>query len=126
MALGTAAGSGAENDEVALRVLAKLDQLLPRRLRRRLNALPAVTVTLADPRAAISLRVLSTLAAACRDRFEVRFRYQDGQGTATSRRVEPMRLVHTGYRWYWRRGTSGGATGEPSESIASTAPRRWS
>jgi len=100
MALGTAASSGAENDEVALRVLAKLDQLLPRRLRRRLSALPAVTVTLADPRTAVSLRVLSTMASACRDRVEVRFRYQDGQGTATLRRAEPMRLVHTGYRWY--------------------------
>lgn len=100
MALGTAASSGAGNDEVALRVLAKLDQLMPRRLHRRLSALPAVTVTIADPRAAISLRVLSALAAACRDRIEVRFRYQDGRGTATSRRVEPMRLVHTGYRWY--------------------------
>jgi len=99
MALGTAASTG-ENDEVALRVLAKLDQLMPRRLHRRLSALPAVTVTIADPRAAISLRVLSALAAACRDRIEVRFRYQDGQGAATSRRVEPMRLVHTGYRWY--------------------------
>jgi predicted DNA-binding transcriptional regulator YafY len=100
MALGTAASSVAEEDDVALRVLAKLDQLMPRRLRRRLNVLPAVTLTLADPRTSVSLRVLTTLAAASRDRLEVRFRYQDGQGASTLRRVEPLRLVHTGYRWY--------------------------
>lgn len=100
VALGTAASGAAEEDEVALRVLAKLDQLLPRRLRRRLSMLPAVTVTLANPGAMASLRVLSTMAAACRDRVEARFRYRDSQGATTARRVEPMRLVHTGYRWY--------------------------
>lgn len=100
MALGAAASRVAEEDEVALRVLAKLDQLMPRRLRRRLSMLPAVTLTLADPRATVSLRVLATLAAACRDHVEVRFRYQDGAGATTARWVEPLRLVHTGSRWY--------------------------
>jgi predicted DNA-binding transcriptional regulator YafY len=100
MALGAAASRVAEEDDVALRVLAKLDQLMPRRLRRRLDVLPAVTLTLADPRTAVSLRVLATLATACRDHVEVRFRYQDGAGVATARRVEPLRLVHTGARWY--------------------------
>ena len=100
MALGAAASRVAEEDDVALRVLAKLDQLLPRRLQRRLSTLPAVTVTLADPRTAVSLRVLTTMAAACRDHVEARFRYHDGRGTPTTRRVEPVRLVHTGFRWY--------------------------
>jgi predicted DNA-binding transcriptional regulator YafY len=50
-----------------------------------------------------SLRQLSTLAAvaaACRDTVQLRFAYRDNRGTVTSRVVEPMRLVHTGRRWY--------------------------
>lgn len=100
VALGAAAGNAANTDDVALRVLAKLDQLLPRRLRRRLSALPAVTVSLVSPRSAVSLSVLAAIAAACRDQVQVRFSYCDTRGTVTARIVEPMRLVHTGRRWY--------------------------
>ncbi|MDP1570082.1 MAG: transcriptional regulator [Vicinamibacterales bacterium] len=100
MALGAAASSLANTEDVALRVLAKLDQLLPKRLRRRMSALPAVTLTIADPRSAVDLRMLAAIAGACRDRLLARFRYKDGRGAATTRRVEPMRLVHTGDRWY--------------------------
>ena len=99
VALGAAA-TAASTDDVALRVLAKLDQLLPRRLRRRLAALPAVTVSLANPRSAVSLSVLAAIAAACRDQVQLRFSYRDNRGVVTARAVEPMRLVHTGYRWY--------------------------
>ena len=100
VALGAAAGTGTNTDEVALRVLAKLDQLLPRRLRRRLSALPAVTVSLVGPRSAVSLSVLAGIAAACRDQLQLRFSYRDSRGVVTGRTVEPMRLVHTGRRWY--------------------------
>ena len=100
VALGAAAGSVSNTDEVALRVLAKLDQLLPRRLRRRLSALPAVTVSLVGPPSTVSLKVLAAIAAACRDNVQLRFGYRDNRGTVTQRVVEPMRLVHTGRRWY--------------------------
>jgi predicted DNA-binding transcriptional regulator YafY len=100
VALGAAAGTATNTDEVALRVLAKLDQLLPRRLRRRLSALPAVTVSLDSPRSAVSLSVLAAIAAACRDQLQLRFAYRDNSGVVTARTVEPMRLVHTGRRWY--------------------------
>jgi predicted DNA-binding transcriptional regulator YafY len=100
VALGAAAGTATTTDDVALRVLAKLDQLLPRRLRRRLTALPAVTVSLVSPRSAVSLSVLAAVAAACRDQLQLRFSYCDNQGVVTARTVEPMRLVHTGRRWY--------------------------
>jgi predicted DNA-binding transcriptional regulator YafY len=99
MALGASAAAAA-TDDVALRVLAKLDQLLPRRLRKRLAALPAVTVSIANPRSAIRLSILAAIAAACRDEVQLRFSYRDHRGTVTARSVEPMRLVHTGYRWY--------------------------
>ena len=100
VALGAAAGSAANTDDVALRVLAKLDQLLPRRLRRRLSALPAVTVSLVSPHSTVSLSVLAAIAAACRDQLQLRFSYRDNRGVVTGRTVEPMRLVHTGRRWY--------------------------
>ena len=99
MALGASAAAAA-TDDVALRVLAKLDQLLPRRLRKRLAALPAVTVSIANPGSAISLSILAGIAAACRDEVQLRFSYRDNRGAVTARVVEPMRLVHTGYRWY--------------------------
>jgi predicted DNA-binding transcriptional regulator YafY len=100
VALGAAAGTTTGSDDVALRVLAKLDQLLPRRLRRRLSALPAVTVSLANPQGATSLSVLATIAAACRDQVIISFSYVDNRSRVTRRTVEPMRLVHTGRRWY--------------------------
>ena len=100
MALGAAAGSGRNEDDVALRVLAKLDQLLPKRLRRRLSALPAVTLSLAAPGSIVSLSILATIAAACRDTVQLRFAYRDRSDAISTRHVEPMRLVHTGYRWY--------------------------
>jgi predicted DNA-binding transcriptional regulator YafY len=100
VALGAAAGNATDADDVALRVLAKLDQLLPRRLRRRLSALPAVTVSLVNPRSVVSLSLLAAIAASCRDHLQLRFSYRDNRGTVTGRTVEPMRLVHTGRRWY--------------------------
>jgi predicted DNA-binding transcriptional regulator YafY len=100
VALGAVAGNAPDADDVSLRVLAKLDQLLPRRLRRRLSAIPAVTVSLVSPRVGVRLSVLAAIAAACRDHVQLRFAYRDRRGAATMRTIEPMRLVHTGRRWY--------------------------
>jgi predicted DNA-binding transcriptional regulator YafY len=100
VALGAAAGSVAMVHDVGLRVLAKLDQLMPRRLRRRLSALPEVTVSLGPARSAVSLTALAAIAAACRDQVQLRFGYKDRRGVTSARRVEPMRLLHTGRRWY--------------------------
>ncbi|MFY0539795.1 helix-turn-helix transcriptional regulator [Nannocystis pusilla] len=99
VALG-AAGTVANLQAVALRVLAKLDQLLPSRLRRRLGALAGVTLSLLDRGTAVDLGVLTTIAAACRDEVELGFEYGDRQGQSTARRVQPLRLVHTGRVWY--------------------------
>jgi predicted DNA-binding transcriptional regulator YafY len=87
-------------EAAALRALSKLEQVLPKRLRRRVNALQSVSVTLADPRPAIDAETLTTLANACRDAETVRFEYRSHGGTETTRSVEPYRLVHTSYRWY--------------------------
>jgi predicted DNA-binding transcriptional regulator YafY len=100
IALGAAASSVGNTQEVALRVLAKLDQLLPKRLRRKLTSVPAVTLSLAGPEPVASLSVLAAVASACRDTMQLTFSYRDMRGTVTSRTIEPMRLVHTGRRWY--------------------------
>ncbi len=44
--------------------------------------------------------VLLAVAHACRAHEQLRFDYGSHDGTATVRRTEPHRLVHTGRRWY--------------------------
>ncbi|GAB3171642.1 helix-turn-helix transcriptional regulator [Streptomyces incanus] len=101
--LRTAAGQGIEGiGESSVRALAKLEQVLPDRLRRRVGALNAVTVPmLRGPGAeAVDPAVLTELAQLCRDTERLRLEYR-GHGGATSRRtVEPHRLVCSERRWY--------------------------
>jgi predicted DNA-binding transcriptional regulator YafY len=95
-----ATGAIAGVEEASVRALAKIEQILPPRLGRRVAALQAMIVTMAGTQSSVSARVLSTIAAACRDQEMLRFRYRDYAGTASSRSVEPHRLVNTGQRWY--------------------------
>ncbi|MDA0637201.1 YafY family protein [Nonomuraea sp. MCN248] len=87
-------------EETSLRALAKLEQVLPDRLRRRVRALHAATVSLPQGGPAVSAETLTTVAAACRDRHRLRFGYRTHDGAERVRDVEPYRLVHTGRRWY--------------------------
>lgn len=105
VAVGVRAGamrtiSGIE--EAAARALAKLDQVLPSRLRYRVDALSTATVAVpADsPGPALDPQVLTTLATACRDHQRLRFGYRNHQGDTSSRLAEPHRLVTWGRRWY--------------------------
>lgn len=101
IALRTAAGgSVAGIEETSLRALAKLEQLLPSRLRRRMNALQTFTVSLTAQDGTVAPDVLALIAAACRDHESLRFRYRSHERTTTRRRVEPHRLAHLGRRWY--------------------------
>lgn len=88
-------------NETAVSALVKLNQLLPARLRRKVGALHAVTVSVTRTGPVLDPETLATLAAACRDQRQLTLRYQDRQGRATTRTVEPLRLAHTGNRrWY--------------------------
>jgi len=100
VAVRAAASSVGKMEEAAVRLLAKLDQLLPLRVRRRASALHAVTISLARPESAPSIEVLTQIACACRDHLRLRLHYRDRAGNVTSRVVEPLRLVHTGRLWY--------------------------
>jgi predicted DNA-binding transcriptional regulator YafY len=102
--LRTAASGGvvAGIEEISIRALAKLEQVLPSRLRRRVNAVAAYTVTVpmeaAGPK--VDVEVLAAIAGACRDQQRLRFDYRDHGGSASLRTTEPYRLVCWGRRWY--------------------------
>ena len=107
--LRTAARASVDGiEETSVRALVKLEQVLPARLRRRVAALGAATVTLpggggptVDPQS------LTVLATACREGECVRFAYRARDGAEGRREVEPHSLVNLGRRWYllaWDRG----------------------
>ena len=112
--LRTAAGGTiAGIEETSVRALAKLEQVLPARLRRRVQALGSSTVTLTAGGPAVEPALLTTLATACRDHESLRLRYTRADGTQTRRLVEPVRLAYTGRRWYllaWDREPAGWRT----------------
>jgi predicted DNA-binding transcriptional regulator YafY len=85
--------------EASVRALAKLDQVLPARLRERTAALQHATVALAGP-AAVDQEMLISLAAACRRHQRLRLSYRDHAGRDSVRLAEPHRVVSAGYRWY--------------------------
>ncbi len=95
-----AAGGVAGMEETSVRALAKLDQVLPARLRRRIGAVAGYTVSLTSAAPGVDPNALAVIAAACRDHEELRFDYRDRHGNPTRRVTEPHRLVHTGRRWY--------------------------
>jgi predicted DNA-binding transcriptional regulator YafY len=98
--LRTAAGGTVTGiEETSLRALAKLEAILPSRLRRRVSAVQAVAVEPGvGPRVAPD--VLALLAGACRDAERVRFDYVSHSGAAERREVEPHRVVMLRRRWY--------------------------
>src|SRR3954469_21962200 len=77
-----------------------LYQVLPARLRKRASALHSVPLTLPGGDTAPAVDVLTRIAAACRDNLKLKLSYKDRTGKPTLRNLEPMRLAHTGRRWY--------------------------
>jgi predicted DNA-binding transcriptional regulator YafY len=85
--------------ETALRALGKLGQLLPSRLRHRLEPFAAiVSAPVSGP--TVDPSTLAEIAAAIRDRHQLRFGYHSFDGTESRREIEPYRLIHRGARWY--------------------------
>lgn len=111
-ALTSSAASGAAGGtELALTALAKIEQVMPARVRRRMRALRSSTSSADSPNAAagaypapIAADVLGVLALACRDSELVRLHYMHTAGTDagrdSARRVEPVALVPRGTRWF--------------------------
>jgi predicted DNA-binding transcriptional regulator YafY len=87
-------------EETSLRALTKLQQMLPSRLRHRIDALHTATVSVAGRGPTVDAGTLTVIAAAIRDHEGLRFDYLDHDGTASTRTAEPHRMVFTGRRWY--------------------------
>lgn len=119
--------------EASVRALTKVVQVLPVRLRRRADALRAVTVSATwRGEASVDPHDLTVVAQACRDTERLQFVYTAANGDRTERLVEPFRLVALGRRWYlvahdvargdWRSFRLDRLTG-PSSTGARFAPR---
>lgn len=104
IAVGLRAGAGhavAGVDEASVRALAKLEQVLPSRLRHRVSTLQAATTPLTSgDGASIAPETLTVMASSIAGRERLRFAYRSGDGTPSRRLTEPYRLVSTGRRWY--------------------------
>lgn len=95
-----AGGTVAGMEEASLRALAKLEQVLPPRLRERVKALQESIVPALVPPTQVDAGILTTTAQACRDQERLRFHYTRRDGEQAERTVEPHRLVSLGGRWY--------------------------
>ena len=95
-----ASGSIAGIEETSVRALAKLQQVLPSRLRRRVSAFQAYALPIPSRGPQADPDVLTVIAGACRDHERLRFDYRAHSGAASRRAVEPYRLVNYQQRWY--------------------------
>jgi predicted DNA-binding transcriptional regulator YafY len=89
-------------EDTTVRLMAKLDRILPDHVRRRVDALHGSVEVLAGwPRSeSIPVSTLTVLGQACRDREEIRFDYRRRDGEESRRLVQPAQLVTAGRRWY--------------------------
>lgn len=104
IAVGLRAGAGHAVEgveEASVRALAKLEQVLPARLRHRVSTLQAATLPLTrGDGATVAPSTLTTIAGAVTGHERLRFGYRARAGEESKRLVEPYRLVSTGSRWY--------------------------
>ncbi|WP_420123573.1 helix-turn-helix transcriptional regulator [Nakamurella sp.] len=117
VALQTASTGVSGIEEGALRALATVRQVMPARLRGRIDALPVTTVPADREQPRVDSAVLIAVGAAVRDREVLRFDYERpsrprtdsggvgatgpaGAADAPRRRVEPHHLATWSGRWY--------------------------
>jgi predicted DNA-binding transcriptional regulator YafY len=95
-----ASGSIAGIEETSVRALAKLQQMLPSRLRHRVSAFQSHALPMPSRGPRVDPDMLTLIASACRDHEQLRFDYRAHSGAASRRSVEPYRLVNDRRRWY--------------------------
>ena len=95
-----ASGSIAGIEETSVRALAKLQQVLPSRLRHRVTAFQSYALPMPSRGPQADPEVLTVIASACRDHERLRFDYRTHSGATSPRSVEPYRLVNDRRRWY--------------------------
>jgi predicted DNA-binding transcriptional regulator YafY len=104
VALQAAVSTGAGIEEAALRALTTVRQVMPSRLRHRLDALRFTPVPRGSAPVQADTAVLVAVSAAVRAREVLRFDYAARDGSRDEsrppRRVEPHDLVVSAGRWY--------------------------
>ncbi|WP_251152314.1 WYL domain-containing protein [Cellulosimicrobium sp. Marseille-Q4280] len=98
--LGVVATQRLGVEETSLTALAKLEQVLPSRLRRRVEAVREATSVVPGSEPPLDLSVLAAVAAAIRGQERLRFGYTKPGGIEGARHTEPQRLVTWGPLWY--------------------------
>ncbi|MGH7883415.1 MAG: helix-turn-helix transcriptional regulator, partial [Candidatus Dormibacteraceae bacterium] len=86
--------------EAADNALRKLEQVLPSRLRYRMEAVSGSIDAVSRTARTLDLPTLQLLASSAQAHHHVRFRYTSRTGQLTERRIEPYRQVLLGRRWY--------------------------
>ena len=106
VALQTASVFGADLDEAAVRALATIRQVMPSRLRHRLDALQITAISQqpgGPPPMQVPMEVLVSLATTIRAREVLRFDYArrgGDPGSGARRRVEPQHIATARGQWY--------------------------
>lgn len=87
-------------EDAVARVLTKLEQITPARIRPHLVAIENATVTMPGTSDPLDPDVFVAISRACRSADVVTIHYRDGKGRTTERSIEPYRSVHAGRNWY--------------------------
>ncbi|EME15320.1 helix-turn-helix transcriptional regulator [Rhodococcus triatomae] len=87
-------------EETSLTALAKLEQVLPSRLRRRVESVREATSVVPGTQPPLDLSALGAVAAAIRGHERLRFGYTKPGSSDAARHTEPQRLVSWGPIWY--------------------------
>jgi predicted DNA-binding transcriptional regulator YafY len=98
-----ASGSLPGFEDTALAALAKIEQVLPRKLSEQMASLQSSIIGLGqrnESGVVVAPETLVNIAQACRRQDRIRFGYVDAEGNTTDRHVEPYQLVYTSRRWY--------------------------
>jgi predicted DNA-binding transcriptional regulator YafY len=94
-------GPSPASPDAALNAMAKIVQVLPPRIRRRIDSLRAIATPARTPSTDTGdITSLTTLSLACRDAETVTFTYRTPTGHTTTRTVHPHRIVRVENRLY--------------------------
>ncbi|MFI6865814.1 helix-turn-helix transcriptional regulator [Nocardia sp. NPDC050406] len=96
----TAGGTVAGIEEASLRALTKLEQVMPSRLRHRLEALKRTVVRVEPTGPRVDSDTLIALSDACNRHERLRFDYSDHAGRESIREAEPHAVVNFNRHWY--------------------------
>lgn len=96
----TTGGTVAGFEDSALRALTKLEQVMPSRLRHRLQALQGSLIRVEATAPRVEPDTLIAISDACHRHERLRFEYTNFQGRQSIKDVEPHSVVNFNRRWY--------------------------